>query len=371
MLGRLANRRNVTRKMRTIRTNTRTQTLRNFHLSPVFQAEAIESIAVRDAINMALDEELARDEKVFLIGEEVAEYNGAYKVTKGLWEKYGSKRVVDTPITESGFTGLAVGASMGGTKPVCEFMTWNFATQACDHIVNTAAKTRYMSGGQGGCPIVFRGPNGPPTAVGAQHSQCWAVWYAQIPGLKVVSIWNAEDAKGLMKSAIRDPDPVVVLESELGYNYKFPLSAEANDPEFLIPIGKAKVEKKGEDITLIGFGRIVSDMMQAAEELAKDGINAEVINLRSIRPIDIETIVESVKKTNRVVTCEEGFGAYNVGGEIIALINEYAFDYLDAPIERITAADVPMPYAKSIEDMCIPNPSNIVNAAKRVTERII
>jgi pyruvate dehydrogenase E1 component beta subunit len=324
---------------------------------------------VRDALNSAIDEEIARDDKVFLIGEEVAVYDGAYKVSKGLWKKYGDKRIIDTPITESGFTGLAIGAAMAGLRPICEFMTWNFSMQAIDQIINTAAKSRYMSGGQLKCPIVFRGPNGPPTATGAQHSQCFAAWYASVPGLKVVAPFSSEDARGLLKSSIRDDNPIVFLESELGYNYDFPVSDEALGKDFLIPIGKAKIEREGKDVTIISFSRVVQDCLTAAETMQKEGISCEVINLRTIRPIDLETIVNSVKKTNRVVTVEEGWIQCGVGAEITSLINEYAFDYLDAPVERVSSADVPMPYAKSIEDLCIPNATSVVNAVKKVCYR--
>jgi len=340
---------------------------RHFHATP--KAFAAKEMTVRDAINQALDEEMARDERVFLIGEEVGTYQGAYKVTKGLIQKYGPERVVDSPITEAGFCGLGIGAAMIGARPVVEFMTWNFGLQGIDNIVQTAAKSRYMSGGAIECPIVFRGPNGPPTAVGAQHSQDFAAWYGSIPGLKVVAIWDCEDAKGLTKAAIRDPNPVIVLESELGYNYTFSLSEEAQHPDFLIPIGKAKVEKEGKDVTIIGYGRFISEIIKASTQLQKEGINAEIINLRSIRPLDVQTIVNSIMKTNRVVTCEEGFPQSGVGAELIALINEYAFDYLDAPPERITLADVPMPYAKSIEDLAIPAAHNVVSAVKRVCYR--
>jgi pyruvate dehydrogenase E1 component beta subunit len=326
-------------------------------------------VTVREALNMALDEEIARDADVFLMGEEVALYNGAYKVSKGLHAKWGSDRIIDTPITEAGFAGIGVGAAMAGLKPVVEFMTMNFALQAIDHIVNTAAKSHYMSGGQMKCPIVFRGPNGPPTSVGAQHSQCFAAWYSSLPGVKVVAPWNAEDAKGLLKASIRDPNPVVFLESELCYNYKFELSAEAQSPDFVLPLGKAKVERQGTDVTIITFSRLVGQALEAAETLAKEGISAEVINLRTIRPLDMETIITSLKKTHRIVTAEEGFAQSGVGSEICARVMEDAFDQLDAPIERIAVADVPMPYAKSIEDLAIPQARNIVNACKRVCNK--
>lgn len=318
---------------------------------------------------MALDEELARDPNVFLMGEEVALYNGAYKVSKGLHDKYGPDRIIDTPITESGFAGIGVGAAMAGLRPVVEFMTMNFALQAIDHIVNTAAKSRYMSGGQVSCPIVFRGPNGPPTSVGAQHSQCFAAWYSSLPGVKVVAPYSAEDAKGLLKAAIRDPNPVICLESELCYNYKFNLSPEAQSPDFVLPIGKAKVEREGSDVTIVTFSRLVGQALEAAEAMAKEGISAEVINLRSIRPLDMDTIVASLQKTHRIVTAEEGFVQSGVGAEIAARIMEDAFDLLDAPLERISVADVPTPYAKSIEDLCLPQAHNIINACKRVLYR--
>jgi len=326
-------------------------------------------VTIREALNSALDEELAHNDKLFIIGEEVALYNGAYKVTKGLHAKWGSKRVVDTPITEMGFTGIGVGAAFAGLVPVVEFMTWNFAMQAIDQIVNSAAKTHYMSGGTVKSPIVFRGPNGPPTSVGAQHSQCFAAWYGSVPGLKVVAPWSAEDHRGLLKSATRDGNPVICLESELLYNQKFTLSLESQSPDFLIPIGKAKVEREGKDVTIIGFSRIVGHCLEAAEQLASQGISAEVINLRTIRPLDRETILNSVKKTNRLVTVEEGWPQSGVGAEIISLVNEFAFDFLDAPPERICGADIPMPYAKTLEDLAMVQVENIVRAVQRVTYR--
>lgn len=326
-------------------------------------------VTVRDALNSALDEELARDEKVFIMGEEVGQYQGAYKITKGLVDKYGPQRVVDTPITEAGFGGLGVGAAMAGLRPVVEWMTWNFAMQAIDQIINSAAKTRYMSGGTIKVPIVFRGPNGPPTSVGAQHSQCFAAWYSNVPGLKVIAPWSAEDHRGLMKAAIRDDNPVIFLEAELLYNYKFKLSPESQSHDFTIPIGKAKVEREGKDVTLIAFSRVVSSTMEAAQKLAEQGISAEVINLRTLRPLDKETIINSVKKTNRVVTVEEGWPQCGIGAEITAMLVEHAFDHLDAPVERIAGADVPMPYAKNLEDKAMVQTENIVNAAKRVCYR--
>eukprot|EP01119_Soliformovum_irregulare_P005375 TRINITY_DN17142_c0_g1_i1.p1 TRINITY_DN17142_c0_g1~~TRINITY_DN17142_c0_g1_i1.p1 ORF type:complete len:375 (+),score=122.03 TRINITY_DN17142_c0_g1_i1:48-1172(+) len=333
------------------------------------EAKGPRQMTIRDVLNLALDEEMARDERVIIIGEEVAQYNGAYKVTKGLFDKYGGKRMIDTPITEAGFAGIGVGAAIGGARPVVEFMTMNFAMQAIDHIINSAAKLRYMSGGTIKIPVVFRGPNGPPTGVSAQHSQCFAAWYGSCPGLKVIAPWSADDHKGLMKAAIRDENPVVVLENELLYNETQTLSVEAQDKDFVIPFGLAKVEHEGSDISLITFSRQVGNAIKAAEALKKDGIKAEVVNLRSIRPLDINTIVNSVRKTNRCVTIEEGWPHYGVGAEIIAQLNEHAFDSLDAPVERVTGADVPMPYAKGIEDKAMVQVENIVNAAKRVCFR--
>jgi len=303
------------------------------------------------------------------MGEEVGYYQGAYKISKGLIQKFGKERVIDTPITEAGFTGIGIGAAFAGTRPIVEYMTWNFAMQAIDSIVNSAAKSRYMSGGKISCPITFRGPNGPPQAVGAQHSQCYAAWYSSIPGLKVVTPFNCNDAKGLLKASIRDDDPVIFLESEIAYNYSFPLSEEAASPDYVLPIGKAHIERAGTDVTIVSFSRALMDCLKAAETLAKEGINAEVVNLRTIRPLDVETIINSVKKTSRLVTVEEGFPQCGVGAEIIALVNEYAFDYLDAPPERIASADVPMPYSKSIEELAIPSAPNVVNAVRRVCYR--
>jgi len=346
--------------------------VRCFHTTGSVRYPPAKVITVREALNEALDEELARDENVFLMGEEVGTYQGAYKVSKGLYQKYGPNRIVDTPITEAGFTGLGIGAAMAGARPIVEFMTWNFALQAMDQLVNTAAKSFYMSGGKITCPITFRGPNGPPTATGAQHSQCFAAWYSSIPGVKVIAPWNCNDSKGLLKASIRDPNPVIFLESELLYNHKFPLSEEAQSPDYLLPLDKAQIEKVGTDVTIVTFSRLVGEALIAAETLAKDhGISAEVINLRSIRPLDLTTITNSIKKTHRLVTAEEGFPQCGVGAELVALINEYVFDYLDAPPERITAADVPMPYSKAIEDLTIPQAHNIVNAVQRVCYRKI
>lgn len=349
--------------------NAKTSPFGFFKIAKFSSDKAAKTMTVRDALNSALDEELARDEKVFLMGEEVARYNGAYKVSKGLWDKYGDKRIIDTPITEMGFAGIGVGATMSGTRPVIEFMTWNFAMQAIDHIINSAAKILYMSGGQIKCPIVFRGPNGPPTSVGAQHSQCFAAWYGSVPGLKVVAPWSCEDYRGLMKSSIRDDNPVVFLESELLYNESFPVSVEAQSSEFLIPIGKAKIEAEGKDVTLISFSRQVGNCLKAAQQLKDAGISAEVINLRTIRPLDVATIVRSVQKTGRVVTVEEGWPQHGVGAEVITLLNEHAFDYLDAPPIRITGADVPMPYSLHIEHAAMVQVEHIVVAAKRACAR--
>ncbi|KAI1502022.1 pyruvate dehydrogenase E1 component beta subunit mitochondrial precursor [Biscogniauxia marginata] len=310
---------------------------------------------VREALNEAMAEELEANEKVFIIGEEVAQYNGAYKVTKGLLDRFGDKRVIDTPITESGFTGLAVGAALSGLAPVVEFMTFNFAMQAIDQIVNSAAKTLYMSGGIQPCNITFRGPNGFAAGVGAQHSQDYSAWYGSIPGLKVVSPWSAEDAKGLLKAAIRDPNPVCVLENELMYGVSFPMSEAAQKDDFVLPFGKAKVERQGKDLTLVSLSRTVGQCMVAAEALQKKyGVEAEVINLRSVKPLDIESIVRSVKKTHRLISVESGFPFAGMGAEILATTMEYAFDYLDAPAQRITGAEVPTPYAQGLEQMSFP-----------------
>eukprot|EP00611_Tribonema_gayanum_P026317 TRINITY_DN6236_c1_g1_i1.p2 TRINITY_DN6236_c1_g1~~TRINITY_DN6236_c1_g1_i1.p2 ORF type:complete len:383 (-),score=156.68 TRINITY_DN6236_c1_g1_i1:86-1072(-) len=324
---------------------------------------------VREAINQGLDEEMERNENVFLLGEEVAQYQGAYKVTKGLYQKYGEKRVLDTPITEMGFTGLAVGAAYKDLRPVVEFMTFNFSMQAIDQVINSAAKQLYMTAGDIPVPIVFRGPNGSAAGVAAQHSQCFAAWYSSVPGLKVVSPWSSEDAKGLIKAAIRDPNPVVVLENEMLYGLSFPMSDEAQGKDFLVPIGQAKVEKEGTDITLVAHSRAVGHCMAAAEQLAKEGIKAEVINLRTIRPMDYATVIASVKKTNRLVTVEEGWPQNGIGADISANIVEEAFDYLDAPIERVTAADVPMPYSKPLEEAAVPQVPDILAAVKRALYR--
>ena len=323
-------------------------------------------LTVREALNSALDEEMTRDESVFLLGEEVAQYQGAYKVSKGLWEKYGDKRVIDTPITESGFTGLAIGAAYKDLRPIVEFMTFNFSMQAIDQIVNSAAKQFYMSAGTTPVPIVFRGPNGVAAGVGAQHSQCFAAWYGSVPGLKVVAPYSAEDARGLMKAAIRDDNPVVVLENELMYGVSFPVGPEVMDPDFTIPFGVAKVEREGTDVTITAFSRQVGFALQAAEVLAEQGISAEVINLRSIRPLDRDSIINSVKKTSRLVTVEEGWPQCGLGAEICGIMMESdAFDYLDAPVERVTGADVPMPYAQNLEIAAVPAVKDIVFAAAK------
>lgn len=318
---------------------------------------------VREALRDAMAEEMRKDGDVYLMGEEVAEYQGAYKVSQGLLDEFGAKRVIDTPITEHGFAGIAVGSAMNGLKPIVEFMTWNFGMQAIDHIINSAGKTLYMAGGQLGCQMVFRGPNGAASRVGAQHSQCYASWYAHVPGLKVVSPWSGADAKGLMKAAIRDPNPVVFLENELLYGETHEVPT---DEDFVIPLGRAKIEREGSDVTIVAFSIMVGKALQAAEKLAEQGIDAEVINLRTIRPLDRYTILESVKKTNRIVTCEEGWAFSGIGAEIAALIGEHAFDYLDAPLMRVAAADVPLPYAANLEALALPQADEIVHAAKKV-----
>jgi len=318
---------------------------------------------VREALRDAMAEEMRADETVFLMGEEVAQYQGAYKVSQGLLEEFGDKRVIDTPITEHGFAGLGVGAAFGGLRPIVEFMTFNFAMQAMDQIVNSAAKTLYMSGGQMGAPMVFRGPNGAAARVAAQHSQCYAAWYAHIPGLKVVAPWSAEDAKGLLKSAIRDPNPVICLENEILYGQSFEVP---DDPNFTVPIGKAKIERAGSDVTITAYSIAVSHALEAAELLAAEGIDAEVINLRSLRPLDTETIAESVKKTNRLVNVEEGWPTCGIGAEIAARMMETAFDYLDAPVHRVAGEDVPMPYAANLEAKALPKPADVAAAAKAV-----
>jgi len=322
---------------------------------------------VREALNEALAEELEANDKVFILGEEVAQYNGAYKVTKGLLDRFGPKRVIDTPITESGFCGLAVGAALAGLHPVCEFMTFNFAMQAIDQVINSGAKTHYMSGGIQPCNIVFRGPNGFAAGVAAQHSQDYTGWYGSIPGLKVVSPWSAEDAKGLLKAAIRDPNPVVFLENELLYGQTFPMSEAAQKNDFVLPFGKAKIERQGKDLTIVTLSRCVGQSLTAAEELKKKyGVEAEVINLRSIKPLDVEAIVKSVKKTGHLMAVESGFPSFGVSSEILALTMEYAFDYLDAPAVRVTGAEVPTPYAQKLEEMSFPQIDTITNYAAKL-----
>ena len=323
-------------------------------------------ITVREALRNAMAEEMRADNNVFVMGEEVAEYQGAYKVTQGLLDEFGDKRVYDTPITEHGFAGVGIGAAFGNLRPIVEFMTFNFAMQAIDQIINSAAKTLYMSGGQMGCPIVFRGPNGAASRVGAQHSQCYASWYAHCPGLKVVTPWSSADAKGLLKSAIRDPNPVIFLENEVMYGQSFDCP---NDQDFTLPIGKAHIERTGKDVTIISFSIMVGKSLEAAEILNDKGIDAEVINLRSLRPLDTEKIINSVKKTNRVVTCEEGFPFSGIGSEISSVINENAFDWLDAPITRVTGKDVPMPYAANLEKLALPQVDDIVNSCTNVCNK--
>ncbi|MBI1272795.1 MAG: pyruvate dehydrogenase complex E1 component subunit beta [Alphaproteobacteria bacterium] len=323
-------------------------------------------LSVRDALRDAMAEEMRRDEGVFLMGEEVAQYQGAYKVSQGLLQEFGEKRVIDTPITEMGFAGLGVGAAFGGLRPIIEFMTMNFAMQAMDQIINSAAKTLYMSGGQMGCPIVFRGPNSAAARVAAQHSQCYASWYAHCPGLKVVAPYSSADAKGLLKSSIRDPNPIIFLEHELMYGSTFDVP---DDPDFTVPIGKALVMREGTDVTITAFSRMVGFALEAAEELAKEGISAEVINLRTLRPLDTETIVNSVKKTSRLVSAEEGWPYAGIGSEMAALMMEQAFDYLDAPVARVCAMDVPLPYAANLEKLALPQPENIISAVRQVCYR--
>ena len=318
---------------------------------------------VREALRDAMALEMRRDGDVFLIGEEVAQYQGAYKISQGLLDEFGAKRVIDTPITEHGFTGMAVGAALNGLRPIVEFMTFNFAMQAMDQIINSAAKTLYMSGGQMGCPIVFRGPNGAASRVGAQHSQCYASWYAHVPGLKVVAPWSSADAKGLLRAAIRDPNPVIFLENEMLYGQTFECPV---DEDFIVPIGKAKIERAGKHVTIVAFSIMVGVALKAADALAELGIEAEVINLRSLRPLDTATIVESVKKTNRLVTVEEGWPFAGIGAEIAMQIIEHAFDWLDAPPVRVHGLDVPLPYAANLEKLALPQPDWVVEAVKKI-----
>ena len=325
---------------------------------------AMVETTVREALRDAMAEEMRGDDRVFLMGEEVAEYQGAYKVSQGLLDEFGARRVIDTPITEYGFAGIGTGAAMAGLRPIVEFMTFNFAMQAIDHIINSAAKTLYMSGGAIQSPMVFRGPNGAAARVAAQHSQCYAAWYSHIPGLKVVSPYSAADAKGLLKSAIRDPNPIVFLENELLYGQKFDVP---DTDDWTVPIGKAKVVRAGTDVTITAFSIMVGKALEAAKMLEEQGISAEVIDLRTIRPLDTATILESVRKTNRLVTAEEGWGQSGVGAEIAMRVMEQAFDYLDAPVARVCAKDVPMPYAANLEQLTLPGPDDIVAAARAVT----
>jgi pyruvate dehydrogenase E1 component beta subunit len=324
------------------------------------------TMTVREALRDAMAEEMRRDENVFLMGEEVAQYQGAYKVSQGLLEEFGARRVIDTPITEQGFTGLGVGAAFSGLRPIVEFMTFNFAMQAIDQIVNSSAKTLYMSGGQMGCPIVFRGPNGPAARVAAQHSQDYSSWFAHIPGLKVVSPYFAADAKGLLKAAIRDPNPVIFLENEIVYGRSFPVPKL---DDFVLPIGKARIVREGAHVTLVAHSISVGLIMDAAEILAKEGIEAELVDLRSLRPLDTATVIQSVKKTNRVVTVEQGWPICSIGSEIAAAVVDQAFDWLDAPPLRITGKDVPMPYAANLEKLALPSVDDIIAAAKSVLYR--
>jgi pyruvate dehydrogenase E1 component beta subunit len=321
---------------------------------------------VREALRDAMAEEMRRDDNVFVMGEEVAEYQGAYKVTQGLLDEFGPKRVIDTPITEHGFAGLAVGAAFAGLKPIVEFMTMNFAMQAIDQIINSAAKTCYMSGGMMQCPIVFRGPNGAASRVGAQHSQCFASWYAHVPGLKVLAPYSAADAKGLLKAAIRDPNPVIFLENEMVYGQSFEMP---DDNDLIIPIGKAAILREGRDVTITAFSYPVKAALEAAAKLAEEGIEAEVIDLRSLRPLDMETILTSVAKTHRLISVEEGWPVAGMGAEIAASIMEQAFDDLDAPVLRVTGKDVPLPYAANLEKLALPQVADIIEAVRRVCYR--
>nr|CAD7429119.1 unnamed protein product [Timema monikensis] len=324
-------------------------------------------VSVRDALNAALDEEMERDDRVFLLGEEVAQYDGAYKVSKGLWKKYGDKRVIDTPITEMGFAGIAVGTALRGLRPICEFMTMNFSLQAIDHVINSAAKTFYMSAGLVNVPIVFRGPNGAAAGVAAQHSQCLGAWYSHCPGLKVISPYSSEDGKGLLKAAIRDPDPIVFLENEILYGVQFPMSDEALSKDFILPIGKAKIERPGKHLTVVAYSKAVETSLEAAKELSGVGIELEVINLRTLRPLDEQTIVQSVAKTNHLVTVEQGWPHCGIGSEICArIVESETFYHLDSSPMRIAAVDTPMPYANSLEVATLPQASDIVHTVKKM-----
>src|SRR6516162_2948107 len=324
------------------------------------------TMTVREALRDAMAEEMRRDGDVFVMGEEVAEYQGAYKVTQGLLQEFGARRVIDTPITEHGFAGLGIGTALAGLKPVVEFMTFNFAMQAMDHLINSAAKTRYMSGGQVAVSIVFRGPNGPAARVAAQHSQDFTAWYSHIPGLKVVAPYTAADAKGLLKSAIRDPNPIMFLENEILYGHSFPVP---KIDDYLVPIGKAKVARGGGDVTLVAWSMGMTYALKAAEQLSREGIEAEVIDLRTLKPMDLETILESVRKTGRLVTVEEGWRQSGVGAEIAAATMEQAFDWLDAPVARVSGKDVPMPYAANLEKLALPSVAEVIEAAKAVCYR--
>jgi pyruvate dehydrogenase E1 component beta subunit len=324
------------------------------------------TMTVREALRDAMAEEMRRDDTVFVMGEEVAEYQGAYKVTQGLLQEFGARRVIDTPITEHGFTGLGIGAALAGLKPIVEFMTFNFAMQAMDQLINSAAKTRYMSGGQMGASVVFRGPNGPAARVAAQHSQDFSAWYSHIPGLKVVAPYSAADAKGLLKSAIRDPNPVIFLENEILYGQSFPVPKL---DDYVVPLGKARIARSGTDVTIVAWSMSMTYALKAADELAKDGISAEVIDLRTLKPMDTASIIESVKKTGRVVTVEEGWRQSGVGAEIAASVTEHAFDWLDAPVTRVSGKDVPMPYAANLEKLALPSVAEVVAAAKAVCYR--
>jgi pyruvate dehydrogenase E1 component beta subunit len=326
----------------------------------------MQTMTVREALNSAMAEEMRRDDTVFIMGEEVAEYQGAYKITQNLLEEFGAKRVIDTPITEHGFAGIGVGASWGGLRPIVEFMTWNFAMQAIDQIINSAAKTLYMSGGQMGSPIVFRGTNGAAARVGAQHSQDYAAWYAQVPGLRVVQPYSAADAKGLLKTAIRDPNPVVFLENEILYGRSFEVPKM---DDFTIPFGKAKIWREGTDVTIVSFGIGMTYALEAAEKLAEDGISAEVIDLRTLRPMDTDTVIASVMKTNRCVTVEEGWPVASIGNHISAVLMQKAFDYLDAPVINCTGKDVPMPYAANLEKLALTSTQEVIDAVRQVTYR--
>jgi len=328
------------------------------------------TMTIRECLNWAMETEIRKDDRVFVLGEEVAQYNGAYKVTKGLWDKFGSERIWDTPITEAGFAGIATGAAFAGLRPICEFMTWNFSMQAIDHVVNSAAKAHYMSNGDLTVPIVFRGPNGVSAAVAAQHSQCFAAWYGSVPGLKVISPYDGEDCIGLLRAAIRDDNPVVCLENEIMYGREFEIPEHVLDPDYVLELGKAHIAREGKDVTLVAHSKMVGFALEAAEKMAQQGVSAEVINLRSIRPLDRDTIIKSIKKTNRLLTVEEGWPQHGVGAEVVASICESeAFDYLDAPPLRVCGADIPMPYAVNLEAMSIPQPDDIVDFARKIISR--